>query len=451
MGKSTPAPIDYAGIAQQEGEFAKELTNTQTYANRPTQSNPWGDVDWYQEKIQDPATGQWVTQWTQDQTLKKPMQNALDSQMALTQGRSDLGYGMMGAIRDQMGNPMDTSKYGDMQMLNTENIPGMWSNLQWDLPQYQTGNNLMQVDYSGAPNVDAPQFTQQRAEQSIYDRGMSRLGPQQQGETQALEIKLRNQGLTPGDEGYRAAMTQLQQKHTDATQALENESIMGGGREGQRMFDMQSGYRGQYGDEMMGAANFANQAAQQQFGQGMMAGSQGFQDARQAAMFQNQARQQAFGEQTTGTDYYNKIRQQMMNEEMMMRGQALNETNALISGQQVNQPQFTGFQNAGVSQTPQMLQAAGMEGQQAAAAASADNAMWGNLFGALGQAGGMMAMSDRRLKRNIKPLGIHNGNPWYTYDYVWGESAIGVMADEVDPAAVSTHPSGYLMVDYSKI
>jgi hypothetical protein len=62
----------------------------------------------------------------------------------------------------------------------------------------------------------------------------------------------------------------------------------------------------------------------------------------------------------------------------------------------------------------------------------------------------MMFMSDRRLKRNIQPIGIHKGNQWYSYDYIWGEPSIGVIADEVPHAAVM-HPSGFMMVDYSKV
>lgn len=63
--------------------------------------------------------------------------------------------------------------------------------------------------------------------------------------------------------------------------------------------------------------------------------------------------------------------------------------------------------------------------------------------------------SDRRLKRNIKPLGERNGLKWYRYNYVWGgPKHEGVMADEVvqvKPEAVSRHESGFLMVDYGRI
>ena len=63
--------------------------------------------------------------------------------------------------------------------------------------------------------------------------------------------------------------------------------------------------------------------------------------------------------------------------------------------------------------------------------------------------------SDRRLKTNIKRVGTHPlGIGIYEFDYVWGEHATGVMADEVRtvmPEAVTRHSSGYDMVDYSKL
>ena len=73
-----------------------------------------------------------------------------------------------------------------------------------------------------------------------------------------------------------------------------------------------------------------------------------------------------------------------------------------------------------------------------------------NMAGTLGSA----YFSDRRLKTNIKHIGkTHGGINVYSYDYLWGEPGIGVMADEVShiPGAVHTHSSGYKMVDYSKV
>jgi hypothetical protein len=63
--------------------------------------------------------------------------------------------------------------------------------------------------------------------------------------------------------------------------------------------------------------------------------------------------------------------------------------------------------------------------------------------------------SDRRLKTNIQRIGTHPlGIGIYSYDYVWGEHAVGVMADEVKtvrPEAVIRGADGYDRVDYSKL
>ena len=74
--------------------------------------------------------------------------------------------------------------------------------------------------------------------------------------------------------------------------------------------------------------------------------------------------------------------------------------------------------------------------------------------GALGGAG-IVASSDRRLKKNIKRIGTHVlGIGLYTWDYLWGQPFSGVMADEVEqvmPEAVVMHPSGFKMVNYSML
>ena len=66
--------------------------------------------------------------------------------------------------------------------------------------------------------------------------------------------------------------------------------------------------------------------------------------------------------------------------------------------------------------------------------------------------GAYKLLSDRRLKTNIVKIGqLDNGLNVYEYDYVWGEHAIGVMAQEV----LSIKPEAVFMignfygVDYS--
>ena len=61
--------------------------------------------------------------------------------------------------------------------------------------------------------------------------------------------------------------------------------------------------------------------------------------------------------------------------------------------------------------------------------------------------------SDRRLKRDIRNIGMKNNLPLYTYKYIWDDKInIGHMADEVEkvyPNAVRYTKDGFAMVDYS--
>lgn len=66
----------------------------------------------------------------------------------------------------------------------------------------------------------------------------------------------------------------------------------------------------------------------------------------------------------------------------------------------------------------------------------------------------LAAMSDRRLKTNIRKIGnLPNGLNVYSYNYTWGEPSVGVMADEVKevmPHAVF-NVGGYDAVNYGEI
>lgn len=103
----------------------------------------------------------------------------------------------------------------------------------------------------------------------------------------------------------------------------------------------------------------------------------------------------------------------------------------------------------------------GYNNQLAGARLNADVGMaqakgFGDIFGTLIGAGTKLAIaSDRRMKRDIEPVGYIGRLPLYTYNYVWDtpdiEPRYGFMADEVReivPEAVS-QIDGYDYVDYS--
>jgi hypothetical protein len=131
-----------------------------------------------------------------------------------------------------------------------------------------------------------------------------------------------------------------------------------------------------------------------------------------------------------------------------------------MGGAQVQMPQFQAYQGADVAAAPIFgaTQAAGNFAQQnyqnQMAGYNAKMGMYGNIAGALGTAAGGGAFSDRRLKSNVVRVGTHPlGIGVYEYD-IFGERQRGVMADELEkvkPEAVSTHSSGYKMVDYGML
>ena len=127
-----------------------------------------------------------------------------------------------------------------------------------------------------------------------------------------------------------------------------------------------------------------------------------------------------------------------------------------VSGQQIGMPQMPGFQAASRAEAPQYLQAAGMAGNYGLSQYGIESQLMGGAMGGLmGLAGSVapyaFALSDRRLKSNIRRIGsTPAGQPVYSYT-IFGRQEVGVMADESPSIAVHRHPSGYLMVDYSRI
>lgn len=233
---------------------------------------------------------------------------------------------------------------------------------------------------------------------TAQDALLSRLEPAMARQRTSLETQLTNQGLRPGSEAWDNAMKDFSQQQTDA-----------------RL-----------------------QAAAQGIGIDMNANNQGFNQAVQSGQFGNTAQNQA-------------MVQALQNREL-----PLQEITALMSGSQVQLPQFQGYQGQSVASAPVFAatQAGGQynQGVYNAQSASADNFTKG-LF-SVGAAAAPVLMSDRRLKSNIERVGTHPlGIGIYEYD-IFGSRQRGVMADEVEtvrPEAVLTHPSGYKMVNYGAL
>lgn len=155
------------------------------------------------------------------------------------------------------------------------------------------------------------------------------------------------------------------------------------------------------------------------------------------------------------TDQLNQLaltgRQQGYQEALGTYNNPINTISALMSGSQVNNPQF--------AQTPQAQVAGadyiGASNNNYQAQVSAQNAKMGGLFGLGGALVKAIPWSDIRLKRNIVRIGERKGLPWYSFQYLWSDvQHEGFMAQDmikVIPEAVHLDPSGFYKVDYDMI
>jgi hypothetical protein len=111
--KSAPPAPDYRGAAEEQGASARENTTTQTYANRPNQTTPWGSSTWTNSSTIDPSTGEPVTSWNQDITLSPSEQAAFDSQSRIRAGLSEGAESLVGQATASFATPYDRSQLPD--------------------------------------------------------------------------------------------------------------------------------------------------------------------------------------------------------------------------------------------------------------------------------------------------------------------------------------------------
>ena len=200
---------------------------------------------------------------------------------------------------------------------------------------------------------------------------------------------------------------------------------------------------------------FGQQVTQQQLG------NQAVSQNQQAALQQQQAalaaQNQQYNQNLQGAQFGNTAQQQSLAQQLALRNQPLNEISGLMSGSQIQMPQFQGYQGSNVAPAPVFAgaQAAGQSAMDRYGIQSSNvNAQNAGLYNLAGTIGGAAMFSDPRLKSNVVRVGTHRlGIGVYEYD-IFGKRQRGVMADEVEsvmPEAVALHPSGYKMVNYGMI
>ena len=187
---------------------------------------------------------------------------------------------------------------------------------------------------------------------------------------------------------------------------------------------------------------------------------QNYGQAGTSAGLYNQAAAQQFNQNLGAAQFGNQAQQQRLQQNIAMRNQPLNEITGLLSGSQIQTPQFQSYAGGGNIQAAPVAQAATNQGNYNTAAYNAQMQALGGLYGGIGSiagaglAPGGFLRSDIRLKSNIVKVGDHpKGFGIYEYD-IDGHRERGVMAQEVEkiiPEAVMEHPDGYKMVNYGAL
>lgn len=378
---STPPPPDYSGAAQAQSTASKEIANMQNWANRPDQYTPWGSTTWQPTAAIDPATGQTVTRWTQEQQLTPQMQQALDQQMQLQNQRSQLAGQFQQRVAEDYSKPF-----------NWTNLPGVAQGPQaqltgtYDLKQNIPMQNLdlsRQANTTQTTNEPAFGSERRRIEEGLFQR----MRPEQQRQEASTRTMLANQGFTPGSEGYNRELQRLQEQQSNE----RYDALMRGGEEQKRLQDMLMGQQQQAFGQTAAARQAQMQAQGAQFGMGQQAAdfynraSQGMFSQDQAANAQN------FQQLQAQADYQNRMRQQAIAEQAMSRGMSLNEMNALLQGQQVGTPQMPAFMSAGGGQAPNLMGAMQGTYQSGLDAYNARQAQSQGLMSGIGSIAGIAA------------------------------------------------------------
>jgi len=238
-GKKSKAPAapDYASLANTDAAAQYKMAQDVTGWNRPTQNDAWGNqISWTQD-----ANGN----WTQNQTLSNDMKWA--------QGDAMQAYRNAAWAAGQQGAFAPTDNVDWVQnMLNETNYHGNFVNNAGDVGYFNnTAGAIGDFDRTQGDQVA----------KDMYESSMSRLRPEQQRTQEALDVKLRQQGLQPGTEAYNRAMQNEMTSQGDVNSKLALDSTGAGYNAAMGIYNTNLAGQGQRYGQLQGdyAANLAGQ------------------------------------------------------------------------------------------------------------------------------------------------------------------------------------------------
>jgi hypothetical protein len=338
----------------------------------------------------------------------------------------------------------------------------------------QSGEFGQQAQLASFGTQQQAQQAQNQAIGQNFEQALQAQQAQNAAQAQAYQQALAGQGFNReallaqfgmGQQAQQMANQAIAQNYGQSLQQTESQNASLQQQFAQQMAAQEARNQAaaQNYQQLLGGTAAENMSRQQIFDQTMaqqQLANQAVAQRQQALMdyfgAQNAAQQQAYQQSMAQAAFRNTAAQQALAQQAAIRSIPVNEISALLSGGQVNIPQFQGYSGVSVAPAPifqggQAQDASAMQRYGIAANQAASNAS--GLFGLAGQIGSAALLaSDRRLKSNIVRIGTHPlGVGIYEYD-IFGQRQRGVMAQELEkvlPEAVVEHPAGFKMVNYA--
>ena len=340
MGKqATPPPVpDYKAAAKEQGTANLEsavatskLSNPNTYGPLGSQTVTYGTgADQYTPTIR--------------QTLTPNAQATLEAQQGVERSLAELGQQGVAQAKTILSTPFNPNLPGiDTSIAESVSPVNQAAYNAGSAQRSVAGPTLQQgIDTSGIAAM--PVNAGMTGQQAI----MSRLQPQLTQNENATRQRLANQGLVTGGEAYENEMRTMGQNRNDlelqaAAQGINLDAMMN-----QQGFG-QAQARGQFGNE---AQLNQFQSALQNAGMGNTALQQDYQNQLAAQTAQNAAIAQNFNQQLGMAQFGNTAQDQSLTQQLQLRNQPLNQITGLMSGSQIQMPQFQGYQGANVAAAP---------------------------------------------------------------------------------------------------
>lgn len=338
--------------------------------------------------------------WTQTTTIDPQLEAALDAQINIQKNRSEYANSLLDRVKEAYGTEFNAPQLEDYLQgvlgLNqdqlkssdyTKGLPG----LDYNTPEAQQYfKDVLGLDQN-APVLDTE--ARKRYEQAAFDSADGLLSRRYNTDEQSLRDSLALQGLNPMSQASGQATSSFYDSKNAAYNQLANQSILTGNQMA----------NADYASQLAGF-NATNAARGQAFSQA----NQSFANALQQYAASNAVRQQgynnamtSYGADLQGQATANAARNQAYANALSRwqseytaaknkRDMPLNELNALLTGQQVQMPQFPGYAMQANVAGPDLLGATNAQYQAQLGAWNAGQASDSSTTGSVIGAGAMI-------------------------------------------------------------